>query len=400
MTQGSPNQPPLKESNTLEWFAILLSVGSVLAAWNSATSSKMSSQTARDALAVSEKRYDLSVEQFATEKDRFKRDESRRVRTDREEQKATVFLKLEQTENRYRLISPTSLGIANSNDDTKSRKDVELEIQVVQEGNRFVPRFRLPRAHELVYQQSTLPNGTRLPVETAKRQLPFPINVQNVSPFECIDCTNNLRLTLFVEAKKIRPSSSELTPRELVSLARAANDFGDQDVAIKSLEKALGKVDNEDLPIAYRSDTLGEIGKTLLLMGQAKGGYSALEASRKLWKSQEYSYRINPVYDSLLWEIQFASRSNDRKRVDRRLSELAENVASLKVSVSRKSDLIHGAHASCIAILSEFAEYDPSLKVPREYFLRDSTGQWTTAYEIIRGATPSEPLPAPMVWAR
>ena len=254
------NYPQVKESNTLEWAAIVISLCAAFAAWDSAASSKRSSKVAEDALAVSEKTYRLSEDQFDNEKSRVKRDEDRQKSLDRADQRLDVFLQLEQTENRYRLISPTSLQIKEVTGTAALPEKVELEILVVQQQEKSIALFRLPRAYDVLYLQDTLPNGTKLPLKSARQSLPFPINVQNVSPFECIDCTNNLRLKLFVEAKRLRPSSSELTPRELVSLARAANDFGDRDVAIKSLERAIEDVQSDTLPLAYRSDVLGEIG--------------------------------------------------------------------------------------------------------------------------------------------
>ena len=393
------NHPQVKESNTLEWAAIVISLCAAFAACDSAASSKRSSKVAEDALAVSEKTYRLSEDQFDNEKSRVKRDEDRQKSLDRADQRLDVFLQLEQTENRYRLISPTSLQIKEVTGTAVLPEKVELEILVVQQQEKSIALFRLPRAYDVLYLQDTLPNGTKLPLKSARQSLPFPINVQNVSPFECIDCTNNLRLKLFVEAKRLRPSSSELTPRELVSLARAANDFGDRDVAIKSLERAIEDVQSDTLPLAYRSDVLGEIGKTLLLMGQTKGGYMSLETSRELLKQQDDSYRTNPIYDSLLREAQFASRSNDRPRVEGGLAGLAENVTSMKVSVSRKHELIHDAYLSCVAILSEFAEYDPTLKVPNQFLLRRADGQWSVVSDLLQNTKPGDPLPPQMVWA-
>ena len=125
----------------------------------------------------------------------------------------------------------------------------------------------------------------------------------------------------------------------------------------------------------------------------------SLETSRELLKQQDDSYRTNPIYDSLLWEAQFASRSNDRPRVERGLAGLAENVTSMKVSVSRKHELIHDAYLSCVAILSEFAEYDPTLKVPNQFLLRRADGQWSVVSDLLQNTKLGDPLPPQMVWA-
>jgi hypothetical protein len=385
--------------------AIVIALASAIAAIRgcsssdvSAHASKSSAATAVDALRVSENTLELSREQLSEERMQTRMKRLNEEASDREDRKVEIFLQMAQTESRYRMIRPDSLELTSDRAPEKSKRLVELEILVRENGKTLVPVFRLPRAVQLVYRQQTLPNGTPLPVELIEQPLAIPITIENVSPFECIDCTNNFRLNLYVQAKQLRPKVAELRPSELVSLARAANDFADVEVAERALTSASQKLANQDYPVAYQSEVTGEIGKTYLIMGDLPKGYAALESSRQLWVSQEHPYRTNPIYDLLLWEAQFSCRNNDKKRALERLELLAKNVQNLSVSASRQSSLTHGAYASCIAILGEFSEYDPLLPVPAEYLLRDNQGQWTTPSAILKRAVRGDQLPMPMVW--
>ena len=383
MSLSPPSQNQIKESNTLEAIAILLSLVSAAAAIRgcststiSANASASSAVTAEEALRVSESNLDLSREQVKEEREQIR---NKRLSDDaiaRENKKTEIFLQMAQTESRYRMIQPDSLELSHDGAKEDSRRSVALEILVQHNGKNFFPFFRLPRAVQFLYRQETLPNGTALPVEIFEQPLAIPVTIENVSPFECIDCTNNYRLSLFVQAKQLRPKVGELSPSELVNLARAANDFANTEVAVKALTSAKEQLARQDYPVAYKSEVTGEIGKTYLIMGDLANGYAAIELSQQLWESQDHPYRTNPIYDLLLWESQFACRNNDKKRAADRLSLLAKNVQALSVSASRQSSLIHGAFASCISILGEFLEYDPALPVPTEYQFRDPNGMF------------------------
>lgn len=399
------NNQPIQESNALEYFAIILSTLSAIAAvrgcGNSDRSSQAavaSAQTAQESLAISEENLRLAERRLMTETERFERRTAKDDLESRKEQTANVFLQLKQTENRYQLIRPESLTLSMSDGHFGSTNVLKLEILVRPSSGNLRAYFRLPRTKLSFYRQQTLSNGTKLPLEAVEQPTTNPINIENVSPFECIDCTNNVRLALFVEAKKIRPSSNELDPTELISLARAANDFGNIQIADRALEKAISAL-SQDFPNAFRSETLGEIGKTYLLMGNVGDGFAYLAKSRALWASDEHPFRTNPIYDSLLWEAQFACRSDDKQRATLRLKELSESVAVLDVSVSEKHRLVEGAFASCIAILAEFAEYDPEFDVPKTHILRDINGAWILVSEALQTATPQGELPPTMTWS-